>query len=390
LQKNKIRQPDANETFWGIFMTPTEQIFTPTHPAFHPIEGMKDAVLLEWLKQARDKVPPAKELDDKSLLNSLPQFLDFLISSLMLGSPDWNEIYVICEEHASQRANLPHYDLQHILLDYNILRKILFRAVDLENLTGVADVRDDILDIIQAGESAAVKKYSQIAYEREKVNSATIRSGEERLGLALDFLKEDVTKQKILEQQLRENVKRLEAEKNLREQFVSTLSHDLRTPLTAARLNLQLLENHSSDKEKVQASTKKIQTCLARVDRMIQDLLDANRIRAGQPIAVDISICDLYAITQEAVNELATIHGERFEILGPSDIQGFWGKESLRRIFENLLSNAIKYGDPHKKIKIILKAEEDWIEIAIHNEGKQIPENQIDRLFEPFHREQSS
>lgn len=375
-------------------MTQTEQLFKTSQKFFRPVEGMKETIISEWLRQVKEKVPAANRLEEPELVDSLPSLLDQLLVSVaeqpQFCAQDGGEIRQICKNHATQRSFFPEYDLKQILLEYNILRKILFRAIDKKHVTAIKKFREDILDIIHIGEISAAEKYSQIAIEKEKSNLETICLSEQRLRLALESSQLDFLNLKSLEVKLRENIEKLEVEKELREQFVSTLSHDLRTPLTAARINLQLLDKASAEENKVRCYTRKIQACLSRADHMIQDLLDANRIRAGQPIAVEITTCDLHEIVQDAVNELRTLYGERFEIVGQQDIKGFWGKESLRRILDNLLSNAIKYGEAFKKISIKLSSEEDWIEISIHNEGQQIPENRIAQLFEPFHREQAS
>ncbi|MGZ3809089.1 MAG: histidine kinase dimerization/phospho-acceptor domain-containing protein, partial [Bacteriovorax sp.] len=73
----------------------------------------------------------------------------------------------------------------------------------------------------------------------------------------------------------------LEQERELREQFVATLTHDLRTPLTAAKMGAQFILRRPDNVEKNQQLAVKIIRSVDRMDQMIRDLLDANRIRAG-------------------------------------------------------------------------------------------------------------
>ncbi|MGZ3686777.1 MAG: histidine kinase dimerization/phospho-acceptor domain-containing protein, partial [Bdellovibrionota bacterium] len=78
----------------------------------------------------------------------------------------------------------------------------------------------------------------------------------------------------------------LEREKILREQFVNTLSHDLRNPLSAAKAGAQMALRYADRPEQIPKIAVRVAESIDRVDRMIQDLLDANRIRAGKPLPV--------------------------------------------------------------------------------------------------------
>jgi signal transduction histidine kinase len=89
---------------------------------------------------------------------------------------------------------------------------------------------------------------------------------------------------------------------------------------------------------------------------MIRDLLDANQIQAGQKLPLRLDRCDLAAIAGEVVEELASIHGERF-LLKPEDgVRGIWSADALRRALWNLAVNAIEYGAPDKPVTITVSA----------------------------------
>src|SRR5207237_1414985 len=80
---------------------------------------------------------------------------------------------------------------------------------------------------------------------------------------------------------LREHVDRLNSERDLRERFVSVLAHDLRGPLSSAKMSAQILMQYPELLDERRDLAIKIDRNLDRTDRMIRDLLDANRIRAG-------------------------------------------------------------------------------------------------------------
>jgi PAS domain S-box-containing protein len=196
------------------------------------------------------------------------------------------------------------------------------------------------------------------------------------------------------EQQEREEVEtalnQLQLERDLRERFVSSLSHDLRTPLTAAKMSAQLIPRQPNLPDKVYSLAAKVKHNIDRADQMITDLLDANRIRAGQGLPVELAPCELRQVVVDTLEDLGTVHGERFELRGEERIQGNWDAGALRRLVENLCNNAIKYGDTTSRVTVSLKQEGEEAELAVHNWGNPIPASEQESLFQYFTRTKSA
>ncbi|MBX3020076.1 MAG: PAS domain-containing protein [Bdellovibrionales bacterium] len=172
----------------------------------------------------------------------------------------------------------------------------------------------------------------------------------------------------------------------LREQFVSTLSHDLRTPLTAARMAAQLVSRHVNNRDKVLANGAKVIDCLDRADKMIRDLLDANRIRVGQRLPIQPTAVEMISVVRNTVDELASIHGDRFRVEEHSPVNGQWDMDGLRRLIENLCTNAVKYGEPGTPITVSVHEAGPSVDISVHNYGAPIPPQNRDKLFDYLHR----
>lgn len=186
-------------------------------------------------------------------------------------------------------------------------------------------------------------------------------------------------------QQYKETIDELSAERDLRERFVATLTHDLRTPLSSAKLAAQLLKR----KKEISSTHEldRIVSCMNRADRMIQDLLDANRINANEPFPLFPVECRFDDIVTEIVNHLNEIYGNRFEVqFQGADMKGYWDPEAIQRIIENLASNAAKYGQANRPIQIRLRRKESVIELSVHNEGNPIAQVDQVRLFKPYQR----
>ncbi|AKI98510.1 PAS domain S-box-containing protein [Archangium gephyra] len=182
----------------------------------------------------------------------------------------------------------------------------------------------------------------------------------------------------------------LRLERELREQFVSSLSHDLRTPLTAAKMSAQLIPRQPNLPDKVYSLAARVRQNIDRADQMITDLLDANRIRAGQGLPIEVSACELRQVVADTLEELSSVHGERFHLMGEEQVEGSWDARALRRLLENLCGNAIKYGDATRQVTVNLEREGDEVRLAVHNWGNPIPATEQQKLFEYFARAKSA
>ena len=182
----------------------------------------------------------------------------------------------------------------------------------------------------------------------------------------------------------------LELERVVRERVIGTLTHDLRTPLAAAKINAQLLTRKVPSEEMLNKVANRISKNIDRADKMIQDILDASHIKAGEKISLDINKHDLKELMFEAIEDLQDIHGERIIFEEKEKFYGYLDASILKRIVENLVNNAAKYGKENAPITIKLKRPKDSIIIAVHNEGIPILEEDQKAIFEPSQRSASA
>lgn len=234
------------------------------------------------------------------------------------------------------------------------------------------------------------------------------RSGEERIIAWRNAMTEDATggmlffiaagmdvtnfrhveaeRQQLLEQSQRD-VEDLRVERELTGRFVATLTHDLRTPLGAARMNAQLLLRKDPESKRL----VRIVTNIDRADRMIQDLLDVHRSRAiGETPALVMEECDLANEVRETLDDLASMLGPRFEFHAPASVVGYWNAKGLRRVVENLATNAVKYGEADAPVVITLTPSDVHVSLSVHNCGNPIPPDELEGLFRSFVRAKSA
>lgn len=191
-------------------------------------------------------------------------------------------------------------------------------------------------------------------------------------------------------QELERSVAQLEHERDLREKFVAALTHDLRTPLAAAKMGAELLALETPDPVLLKDITGRIVANMDRADHMIRDLLDATRIKAGERLPLTLEECGLNEIANAALADLASVHGDRFILQVDRDVSGLWDRDSLRRMIDNLVGNAVKYGTPSTPITLRIRDRGDSVDVSVHNFGNPIPAEDQGSLFQLFKRSKSA
>jgi signal transduction histidine kinase len=204
----------------------------------------------------------------------------------------------------------------------------------------------------------------------------------DRLTLHLDNAK--------LHADLQDKVDALTLERGLRERFMSVLVHDLRGPLTVAKMGSAMLVNQPKMLNERPDLAAKIDTNIDRVERMIRDLLDTNLIRANERLPLHLAEVDLSVLAREVIQDLSPINYERFILKLEDGVRGIWDAEELRRALWNLAINAVKYGAPDKPITITVKRFGSEAQVSVHNYGSVIaPEDQA-YIFDSFTRTQDA
>jgi signal transduction histidine kinase len=168
--------------------------------------------------------------------------------------------------------------------------------------------------------------------------------------------------------------------------FMLAVTHELKSPIAAIKLNLQTLEKHKLDEDK---RNKLIDRCIKesnRLNDLCNNLLFASQIEGRQykPAMEPFSLSEMM---EEVVEDFAGRYNRRFmeEVEGGCRSTG--DAAMLRIAINNLIENAVKYTPENKPITISLKATDDaTAEICIADEGPGIPENEKSRIFDKFYR----
>lgn len=253
----------------------------------------------------------------------------------------------------------------------NILKKVYETGETYISSEGLARIRNRITGEIE-------ERYFDTTFSRLDFGDEEFRI------LAMPREVTDKVKYKKL---LELSIRQLEEEKVWREFFVSTVTHDLINPLTVLTISLDSLKRKVNDPEAVIKIAERMKENVYRAKQMTEDLLDVNRLEAGQWPGIHLDSCCVRRIIEDTVENLEKIYPQKLEVKIPSNpIQGDWDQLAINRILNNLVSNAIQYGKLDTKVNIELSSEQDHILLSVHNWGNPILEKDQSLIFNKYHR----
>lgn len=193
-----------------------------------------------------------------------------------------------------------------------------------------------------------------------------------------------------LEAKVRERTAELEQADRVRSQFLSHVSHELKTPLTSIKGYMQnLLDGLTGPlNEKQQRYLSRMLDNSNRLIRMIEDLLDRTRIHSGRldlvPGEIELGHCVTDAVEQ--LRLLAQAKRQVLEVVVPSMPLGVWAdRDRLIQIVMNLVQNAVKFTPEGGSILVTVKQEGPSLAgVSVRDTGPGIPPEFLDHIFDPF------
>lgn len=184
---------------------------------------------------------------------------------------------------------------------------------------------------------------------------------------------------------------------DLQEEFLSSLAHDLKNPLTTVRGQTQLWlrrlhRGEDADAERLESSLQGVAAAALRMTHLLDELADVMRLRAGQEIELQRHHTDLVELARRSVAELGrTTERHELRLLTESPaLTGEFDGPRLERVLINLLSNAIKYSPAGGVITVRVACEAaatgSTAVISVTDPGVGIPPADLERIFERFQR----
>lgn len=189
------------------------------------------------------------------------------------------------------------------------------------------------------------------------------------------------------------DITRFREAEEMKSTFVSVISHELKTPVSLIKGYAGTLRREDAqwDEQTLRESLAVIEEESDRLNQLIDNLLDASRLQAGA-LKLELGYVALDKLAAQTVEKFRTQTRQHILSLDfPSDFPVVWGDtERLRQVLSNLLSNAIKYSPEGGTIRVSGRADEDWVYVAVSDEGIGIPKEEQELIFDRFYRVESS
>ena len=231
------------------------------------------------------------------------------------------------------------------------------------------------------------------------VDEMTLARGVARLAVVV------LERDRLLREREIERAKALAlAEANRRmDEFLGIATHELKTPVTSSSLSVGLAALYARDLlaritlhdaglatqvEAIQGLTGRAEESMERLSRLIADLLDVSRIRAGR-LEFRLGRCDLATIVRDAVAEQRQLVPGRvihLRLAAAAEAPVIADADRLRQVVTNYLNNALKYSPADQPVDVRLQVREKTVRVSVRDQGPGLPVNEQERVWERFQR----
>jgi two-component system, OmpR family, phosphate regulon sensor histidine kinase PhoR len=312
------------------------------------IESHRSELLSDWHREV-GLLPGAEQLDAPTITDHIPQLLTELGQNLR---SDRTEATVIASpaEHGVQRWRVG-FDITEVVAEYGILRTCIYRLAEKHDLPLTTNAACIVNTVFDEAVAQAIKAYAtHMTVELQK----------------------------------------------RREEHLSFVIHDLRTPLQAVSLAATMLERSLPDEAKTEmfaSSLSTLQRNIGRLDVLIKRVLqEETNLQLGDSPKIEKREFDLWSLTESIIQDLHPIASDAHTTLVnnvPPDMTMFADARLLGQVFQNLISNAIKF-TPNGKVIVgaQLQDTEGIAQCWVQDTGAGIDSGRLNKIFEKLETDQ--
>ncbi|MFS8931202.1 ATP-binding protein [Cupriavidus taiwanensis] len=311
-----------------------------------------DTILLEWEAFARTQLPAATDMSSLNLQDHARQILEAIAKDLTT-SQSRHEQFEKSRGHAPKLAGCPetaaqmhallrarsNFDINQMVAEYRALRASVLRPW-MDEREPDSHHEDDMIRFNEAIDQAIVE--------------------------SVDFFSMQV-----------------DFTRNL---FLGMLGHDMRSPLQTVRITAAYLATLNAG-ENVDAAAARLVRSGARMQALLDDMVDFNRTRLGLGLNIAPTEINLAQLFTDTLDELRVVHPDRqidLDVVG--NCKGVWDGRRLQQLFGNLVLNAIKYGARDAPVCVSVTDEGSEVLLEVKNTGTGIERSTLDLIFNPLQR----
>ncbi len=175
----------------------------------------------------------------------------------------------------------------------------------------------------------------------------------------------------------------------LKDEFLDTVAHELKTPITSIKASSEVLEDEEMPAVLRRQFLENISKDTDRLTKLIHDILDLEKL-SSQRAELDIKSRRISATIRKAVKGIEQIAAKRrirIEFKEEAYLNGMYDEDRILQVLTNLLSNSLKFTEAEKGIiRILLEDKEEEIAVAVEDNGRGIPEEDLNYIFEKFYQ----
>ena len=196
----------------------------------------------------------------------------------------------------------------------------------------------------------------------------------------------DITERVRMDNELKEYTEKLKELNKYKDQFMAIASHELKTPLTVIKANLQVLEM-LLEKDANKAFVEKTMKQVNKLSDLITDLLDVSKIQAGN-LSLNITRFDLVTLIKEVIDNLQSTSSTH-KITQSNDTEPIMiraDRTRIEQVIVNMLTNGIKYSPGGESILVGVKQNKGEVRVSVQDFGIGIPKEDQKKIFSRFFR----
>lgn len=180
---------------------------------------------------------------------------------------------------------------------------------------------------------------------------------------------------------------------SIRDEFMSIASHDLKSPLTALKLQTQSQKQlvlkkdpRGFDKDRIRTFSEVVDDQVGRLNKMVDDMLEIGRIRRGK-ITIQKCPVELGRLVRDSIESVRSqFTAKNFPLVETQGlVKGNWDEEKIRKVVANLLINSVKFGGD-SPIQVKVSMDKDFAQLVIKDRGPGIPEQYLENIFDRYER----